>query len=81
MDLRYFQEFYCVELIEVDIKGRCVKTLESYYSLNRRECVELFNKHKQNNTPARFKKVYAEVDIDGAIIDIVHVIEEIDFYA
>lgn len=78
MDVRYFQEFYCVDLIEVDGKGRCVKTLESYYSLNRWECVMLFNKHKENKTPARLKKVYAEVDIDGAIIEINHVIEEID---
>lgn len=81
MDVRYFQEFYCVELIEVDCKGRCVKTLESYYSLNRWECICLFNKHKENKIPARIKKVYAEVDIDGALIEVINVIEEIDFYS
>lgn len=81
MEVRYFQEFYCVELIEVDSKDRCVKILEPYYSLNRWECVNLFEKHKKDNTPVRLKKVYAEVDIDGAIIDIIHVIEEIDFHA
>ena len=77
MDVRYFQEFYMVEIVELDDMNRCLKSLEAFYSENQSDCESLYTRYCRKNIPARLKKVYAEVDIDGAIIDVVRVIEEI----
>lgn len=78
MEIRYFQEFYCVQPTIEGYQDEGNKTIEAYYSLNRWECVLMCRDYHKNNIPVIFKKVYAEIDIDGAIIEVLHTIEEID---
>ena len=78
MDIRYFQRFYVVELIDLDEKNRSLDCHESFYSENLEACQYFFNKYQQENIPARLRYVYAEVDIDGGILEIIEVLQEID---